>query len=90
MQPSVYITTPIFYANADPHIGSTYTTVVCDAFARFHRQRGVPTFFLTGTDEHGEKIAEGPADEVRRNEEVLRAYLGRAATEAAAKEKANG
>ena len=61
MQPSVYITTPIFYANADPHIGSTYTPVVCDAFARFHRQRGVPTFFLTGTDEHGEKIAEAAA-----------------------------
>lgn len=61
MQPAVYVTTPIFYANADPHIGSTYTTVVCDAFARFHRQRGVPTFFLTGTDEHGEKIAEAAA-----------------------------
>jgi methionyl-tRNA synthetase len=62
MQDRVYITTPLYYANAEPHIGSTYTQVVCDTFARFHRQRGVPTFLLTGTDEHGEKIVEAAAE----------------------------
>ncbi|HEX6878867.1 MAG TPA: class I tRNA ligase family protein, partial [Terriglobales bacterium] len=51
-----YITTPIYYVNARPHIGHTYTTIVCDALARRHRLLGHDTFFLTGTDEHGQKI----------------------------------
>jgi methionyl-tRNA synthetase len=51
-----YITTPIYYGNDAPHIGSAYTTVNCDAIARWHRLRGDDTFFLTGTDEHGQKI----------------------------------
>ena len=51
-----YITTPIFYVNDVPHIGHAYTTVVADAFARWHRLLGDDTFFLTGTDEHGLKI----------------------------------
>ena len=51
-----YITTPIYYVNARPHIGHTYTTVVCDAIARRQRMMGMDTFFLTGTDEHGQKI----------------------------------
>ena len=51
-----YITTPIYYVNARPHIGHTYTTVVCDALARRHRMLGHDTYFLTGTDEHGQKI----------------------------------
>ncbi|ABF41031.1 methionyl-tRNA synthetase [Candidatus Koribacter versatilis Ellin345] len=51
-----YITTPIYYVNARPHIGHTYTTVACDAIARRKRMLGVDTFFLTGTDEHGQKI----------------------------------
>ena len=51
-----YITTPIFYVNDVPHIGHAYTTVVADAFARWHRLLGDETFFLTGTDEHGLKI----------------------------------
>jgi methionyl-tRNA synthetase len=51
-----YITTPIYYVNARPHIGHTYTTVVCDAIARRKRMIGIDTFFLTGTDEHGQKI----------------------------------
>ncbi len=51
-----YITTPIYYVNARPHIGHTYTTVVCDAIARRQRMMGKDTFFLTGTDEHGQKI----------------------------------
>jgi methionyl-tRNA synthetase len=52
------ITTPIYYVNAEPHIGHTYTTIVVDTLARYHRLAGEQTFFLTGTDEHGEKVAE--------------------------------
>ncbi|SEF48275.1 methionyl-tRNA synthetase [Bryocella elongata] len=51
-----YLTTPIYYVNARPHIGHAYTTIVADVLARQHRQRGDDTFFLTGTDEHGQKI----------------------------------
>src|SRR5215475_14443560 len=51
-----YITTPIYYVNALPHLGTFYTTVVADALARYHRARGQQTFFLTGLDEHGQKI----------------------------------
>jgi len=51
-----YLTTPIYYVNARPHIGTTYTTVVADAIARRKRSLGIDTFFLTGTDEHGQKI----------------------------------
>ena len=62
MADKFYITTPIYYVNAQPHIGHTYTTVAADILARYHRQLGDQTFFLTGTDEHGAKIAE-KADE---------------------------
>ena len=51
-----YITTPIYYVNDAPHLGHAYTTIVADALARFHRMRGVDTWLLTGTDEHGQKI----------------------------------
>lgn len=51
-----YITTPIYYVNDLPHIGHMYTTVVADVLARFKRMRGFEVFFLTGTDEHGQKI----------------------------------
>ncbi|PYP88227.1 MAG: methionine--tRNA ligase [Candidatus Angelobacter sp. Gp1-AA117] len=51
-----YITTPIYYVNARPHIGHAYTTIVCDAIARRKRMLGFDTYFLTGTDEHGQKI----------------------------------
>ena len=54
--PKFYITTPIYYVNARPHIGHTYTTIACDAIARRHRALGDETWFLTGTDEHGQKI----------------------------------
>lgn len=53
-----FITTPIYYVNASPHIGHAYTTIVADVLARFHRLSGDMTFFVTGTDEHGDKIAE--------------------------------
>ena len=52
-----YITTPIYYVNAKPHLGGAYTTLAADVLARWHRMKGENTFFLTGTDEHGEKIA---------------------------------
>ncbi|MGA1838913.1 methionine--tRNA ligase [Herbiconiux sp. 11R-BC] len=53
---SFYVTTPIFYVNDVPHIGHAYTEVAADVLARWHRQAGDPTWFLTGTDEHGQKI----------------------------------
>ncbi len=56
MKSPFYITTPIYYVNARPHLGHAYTTIVADVAARFHRMSGQPTFFLTGTDEHGDKI----------------------------------
>jgi methionyl-tRNA synthetase len=56
MAKKFYITTPIYYVNARPHIGHTYTTIACDAIARRQRLMGAETFFLTGTDEHGQKI----------------------------------
>jgi methionyl-tRNA synthetase len=56
MSKTFYITTPIYYVNASPHIGHAYTTLACDAVARRRRMLGFNTFFLTGTDEHGQKI----------------------------------
>jgi methionyl-tRNA synthetase len=56
MAEKFYITTPIYYVNARPHIGHTYTTLACDAIARRKRMLGLDTYFLTGTDEHGQKI----------------------------------
>ncbi len=58
MEKAFYITTPIYYVNASPHLGHAYTTIVADVLARYHRLRGIPTFFATGTDEHGDKIVE--------------------------------
>jgi methionyl-tRNA synthetase len=55
---SFYVTTPIYYVNADPHLGHAYTTIAVDVMARHHRQRDEDVFFLTGTDEHGEPIAD--------------------------------
>jgi len=51
-----YATTPIFYVNAEPHMGHAYTTILVDVVSRFHRLKGDDTFFLTGTDEHGENV----------------------------------
>jgi len=56
MTKKFYITTPIYYVNARPHIGHAYTTLACDTIARRHRMLGDDTWFLTGTDEHGQKI----------------------------------
>lgn len=56
MRKKFYVTTPIYYINAEPHIGSAYTTIIADVVARYKRFRGYDVFFLTGTDEHGQKI----------------------------------
>jgi methionyl-tRNA synthetase len=56
MSKKFYITTPIYYVNARPHIGHAYTTIACDVIARRQRMLGSDTYFLTGTDEHGQKI----------------------------------
>ena len=57
----LYLTTPLFYVNAEPHLGHTYVTVVADTLARFWRSRGRRVFVMTGTDEHGDKIAQAAA-----------------------------
>ena len=57
-----YVTTPIYYVTAAPSIGSAYTTVAADMIARWHRQRGEATWFLTGTDEHGQKVLQAALD----------------------------
>ncbi len=60
-KPTFYLTTPIYYVNARPHLGHTYTTVAADAVARWKRMRGYDVLFLTGTDEHGQKIERSAA-----------------------------
>jgi methionyl-tRNA synthetase len=55
---SYYVTTPIYYVNGEPHLGHAYTTIAADVLARHMRQRGEDVFFLTGTDEHGEPVAQ--------------------------------
>lgn len=58
MPSRIFVTTPIYYVNDKPHIGHAYTTIAADVLARFHRMNGEETFFLTGTDEHGSKMAQ--------------------------------
>ena len=55
-QKTFYITTPIYYTSGNLHIGHAYTTVICDAIARFKKMQGFDVYYLTGTDEHGEKV----------------------------------
>jgi methionyl-tRNA synthetase len=57
----IYLTTPLYYVNAEPHLGHTYTTVVADTLKRYYRLIGYDAFLLTGTDEHGDKIAQAAA-----------------------------
>jgi methionyl-tRNA synthetase len=82
--PSFYVTTPIYYVNAAPHLGHAYTTIAADVLARHHRQRGDEVFFLTGTDEHGEPVADAahaqgiePQELADRNAERFRALAPR-------------
>jgi methionyl-tRNA synthetase len=81
---SFYVTTPIYYVNAAPHLGHAYTTIAADVMARHHRQRGEQVFFLTGTDEHGEPVADAahalgiePQELADRNAERFRALAPR-------------
>src|SRR6202453_1291393 len=74
-----YLTTPIYYANSRPHVGSAYTTIVCDVIARYKRMCGYEVAYLTGTDEHGvnieraaEKLGISPQELVDRNEKIFR------------------
>ena len=62
MNKKFYITTPLYYVNSTPHIGHSYTNVAADTLARFYRQLGDDVYFLTGTDEHGQKIARAAAE----------------------------
>jgi methionyl-tRNA synthetase len=82
--PSFYVTTPIYYVNAAPHLGHAYTTIATDVLARHHRQRGEDVFFLTGTDEHGEPVADAakaqglePKELADRNAERFQALMPR-------------
>ena len=78
-KPKFYLTTPIYYANSRPHVGSAYTTIVCDVIARYKRMCGYDVAYLTGTDEHGvniERAAEAkgitPQQLVDKNEAIFR------------------
>ena len=53
-----YVTTPLYYVNDEPHIGHAYTTILADVLSRYHRIMGDDVYFLTGTDEHGQKVQE--------------------------------
>ncbi len=72
-----YITTPIYYVNDLPHIGHMYTTVVADVIARFKRMRGFEVFFLTGTDEHGQKIERAARDQGTSPQALADQVVGR-------------
>jgi methionyl-tRNA synthetase len=81
---SYYVTTPIYYVNAAPHLGHAYTTIAVDVMARHHRQRDEDVFFLTGTDEHGEPVADAakalglePKELADRNAERFQALMPR-------------
>ena len=58
MSEAYYVTTPIYYVNAEPHLGTAYTTIAADALSRYHRMTGGDVLFLTGLDEHGQKVAQ--------------------------------
>ena len=62
MKPTYYVTTPIYYVNGAPHIGHAYTSIAADVLARFKRLDGFDVFFLTGTDEHGQKVEKAAAE----------------------------
>ena len=75
-----YLTTPIYYVNDAPHIGHAYTTTAGDVLTRWHRQRGEAVWYLTGTDEHGQKVmrtaeANGVAPQVWADKLVESAWL---------------
>jgi len=72
-----YITSPIFYPNANPHMGHAYTTLLCDILARYHRLSGHDTYFLTGTDEHTEKVIQAAKEHGQEPEKYLETIVAR-------------
>ena len=70
MTKNFYVTSPIYYVNDAPHIGHAYTSVACDVIARFKRNQGCKTFFLTGTDEHGQKVEKSAIDKGKSTQEL--------------------
>jgi methionyl-tRNA synthetase len=72
-----YVTTPIYYVNDVPHIGHAYTTIIADALARFHKLTGQDVFFLTGTDEHGQKIEKAAAEKGLTPKALADSVVGR-------------
>src|SRR5512135_2086681 len=73
-----YVTTPIYYVNDVPHIGHAYTTIIADALARFQKLAGKDVFFLTGTDEHGQKIEKAAAEKGMTPLALADSVVGRA------------
>ncbi len=71
MTKKYYLTTPIYYTNQAPHIGTAYTTIAADILARYYRQQGEKVLFLTGTDEHGEKIAQAAKEQNKSPQEFV-------------------
>ncbi len=77
MNQKAYVTTPIYYVNDVPHIGHAYTTIIADTMARYYRLKGYDTFFLTGTDEHGQKIEEAAVSRGRTPKEYADEISGK-------------
>ena len=87
-----YITTPVYYVNSKPHIGHSYTQVACDTVARFMRQCGHEVFFMTGSDEHGEKIEKTTlergykqGEEKKFVDQIVPVFLGAALSDSGAR-----
>lgn len=74
-KPTFYITTPIYYGTARPHLGSLYSTLIADVINRWEQLKGKETFFLTGTDEHGQKIAHAAAQAGMRPKEFVDSFI---------------
>ena len=68
-----FITTPIYYVNDRPHVGHAYTTIACDILARYHKLKGKDVYFLSGTDEHGQKVENA----AKNNKEEPQAFSNR-------------
>ena len=77
MPQKFYITTPLYYVNDVPHIGHAYTTIGADVFARYKRSKGFDVFFLTGTDEHGQKVAQSAEKEGKEPKDFVDFIVGR-------------
>ena len=72
---SFYVTTPIYYVTAKPHLGSLYSTLLADVIARWNKLQGKDVFFLTGTDEHGQKIAQAAAAACKEPKEFVDSFI---------------